>query len=195
MDRKWRTVRSRSILKDRWIDLRADECVTPGGTEVNPYYVLGYPDWVHVVAVTPQGDLVLVRQYRHAAGETLLELPGGAVDAADHSLEQAARRELEEETGFTAESWELISSLYPNPAIQTNRIHAYLATNAICSRPQRLDGGEEGLRTVVVPILDVLAGLRSGLLGQSMQVGAVLLGLAAAGRLKLELQAVVPRSS
>jgi 8-oxo-dGTP pyrophosphatase MutT (NUDIX family) len=186
MDQKWITLRSNTILKDRWINLRADSCATSSGRIISPYYVLSYPDWVHVVALTPQDRLVLVHQYRHAANETLLELPGGAVDPSDASLEQAARRELEEETGFRAHNWELISSLYPNPATQTNRIHTYLATDAVSKRPQQLDEGEEGLRIAVVAVSDVLAGLRVGLLGQSMQVGAVLMGLAVAGRLKLE---------
>ena len=192
MDQKWLTVQSKRILRDRWIDLRADECVTPAGFKISPYYVLTYPDWVHVVAVTPQGDLVLIRQYRHAAGEIFLELPGGAVDPADASVEQAARRELEEETGFTAQSWERISSLYPNPSTQTNRVHVYLATDAVCTRARQLDKGEEGLLTVIVPVSEVLAGLKTGILGQSMQVGAVLMGLVAAGRLKWEFQAVKP---
>ena len=67
------------------------------GAKISPDYVLTYPDWVHVVAITSAGSLVLVRQDRHAVSESLLELPGGAVDAEDPNLEQAARRELEEE--------------------------------------------------------------------------------------------------
>ena len=102
MEQKWRITRSETLLKDHWVHLRADHCVTPAGIEISPYYVLSYPDWVHVVAITEFGCLVLVRQYRHAAGEFSLELPGGAVDPEDTNLEQAARRELEEETGFTA---------------------------------------------------------------------------------------------
>lgn len=174
------------MLKDRWIDVRADHCVTPGGTEISPYYVLNYPDWVHVVAVTPAGGLVLVQQYRHAAGEIFLELPGGAIDAADADIEQAARRELEEETGFTAQQWKFVSSLYPNPATQTNRVHVYLAIDAVHESDQHLDVGEEGLQVSIVPIEEILNGLRAGVLGQSMHVSAVLLGLSVAGRLKLE---------
>ena len=186
MDQRWRTVRSNTVRKDRWIDLRADHCVTPSGVELNPYYVLAYPDWVHVVALTRDDEVVLVRQYRHAVGETVLELPGGAVDASDANIEQAAQRELEEETGFAAERWQHVSSLYPNPATHTNRQHVLLATGAVRSRPQCLDQGEEGLEVLTLPTSDVLAGLASGLLGQSMQVSAVLLGLALAGRIRLD---------
>ncbi|WP_428487090.1 NUDIX hydrolase [Rhodopila sp.] len=185
MDQKWISVHSEAILKDRWIDLRADDCVTPIGKQISPYYVLTYPDWVHVVAVTSDSKLVLVRQYRHAVNTMVLELPGGAVDPADADPEQAARRELEEETGFTARNWQLISSLYPNPATQTNRIHAYLALDAVRTRVPRLDAGEEGLQVCIIPINEIVDGLGAGILGQSMQVGAVLIGLAIAGHLKL----------
>ena len=185
MKRKWRTIRSESLLKDPWIDLRADHCITQTGREITPYYVMSYPDWVHVVGITEANRLVLVRQYRHAAGEFFLELPGGTVDLDDISLEHAARREFAEETGFTARRWEMFTSLYPNPATHTNRIHFFLALDAVCDHPQSLDIGEDGLAVELVDIPAVLDGLRSGLLGQAMHVSGILLGLAAAGRLTL----------
>jgi hypothetical protein len=86
----WHIVKSETLIKDRWIDLRADACVTSSGVDIAPYYVLAYPDWVHVVAITPDDQLVLVRQYRHGVGEILLELPAGAVEAADTSNEHTA---------------------------------------------------------------------------------------------------------
>lgn len=185
-DQKWGTSRSREIVKDRWIDLRADDCVTASGGDVAPYYVLTYPDWVHVVAVTPEGCLVLVRQYRHAVGEVITELPGGMMDPTDVDDEQAARRELAEETGYTSSDWRKISSLFPNPATHTNRVHVHLALDSTRNQTQRLGPGEEGAQVVIIlPIDDVLRGLQGGFLGQAMQVSAVLLGLAAAGRLRV----------
>jgi 8-oxo-dGTP pyrophosphatase MutT (NUDIX family) len=185
MDRRWRTTRSETLLKDRWINLRADHCVTPAGVEISPYYVWSYPDWVHVVAITEAGCLVLVRQYRHATGELCLELPGGAVDPADPSIEEAARRELGEETGFTARRWEMVSSLHANPATHTNRVHVLLALDAQWDRPQNLDPGESGLTVELLAIPVVLDGLTSGLLGNAIHVSLLLLALAAAGRINL----------
>jgi 8-oxo-dGTP pyrophosphatase MutT (NUDIX family) len=185
MESKWRIIRSRTLVKDRWIHLRADHCVTPTGVEIDPYYVMSYPDWVHVVGIAESDQLVLVRQYRHAAGECFLELPGGAVDPHDINLENAARREFEEETGFTAQRWELITSLHPNPATHTNRVHFFLALDAVCDRPRKLDVGEDSLRVELVEIPFVLGSLRSGLLGQATHISGLLLGLAAAGRLSL----------
>jgi 8-oxo-dGTP pyrophosphatase MutT (NUDIX family) len=188
MKRRWRTIRSETLLKDRWINLRADHCVTPTGVEISPYYVLSYPDWVHVVAITKAGCLVLVRQYRHGAGETFLELPGGAVDPADTSMEVAARRELLEETGFAARRWEMVSSLSPNPATHANRVHVLLALDAQPDRAQKLDPGEDGLTVELLTIRAVLDGLRSGLLGHAIHVSLLLLALSAAGRVDLTVR-------
>jgi hypothetical protein len=92
VDQKWHVISSQTLLRDRWIDVRADDCITSVGVKISPYYVLTYPDWVHVVAMTSAGSLILVRQYRHAVSDFLLELAGGAVDAEDPDVEQAARR-------------------------------------------------------------------------------------------------------
>ena len=180
MVRPWQTLASRPVHSDRWIDLRADTCRTPGGTDIAPYYVLTYPDWVHVVALTLGGGIVMVEQYRHGAGAICLELPGGAVDAGDADLLAAARRELREETGFTAAAWKHVSSLYANPAIQTNRVHTVLATGCTREGEPELEAGEEGLTVRVLPVAEVRAGLRTGLLNQAMQVAGLLLALDAA---------------
>lgn len=175
MDTKWRTVSSKTVIKDRWIDVRADRCFTPSGVEISPFYVLTYPDWVHVVALTPARCLVLVKQYRHAAGVSFLELPAGAIETRDSSIEEAARRELAEETGFTSERWLKVSTLYPNPATHTNRIHTFLALDVVAKYEQNLDQGEEGLEFCVHPLDEILQGLEAGILGQAMHVSSLLL--------------------
>jgi 8-oxo-dGTP pyrophosphatase MutT (NUDIX family) len=184
MDDAWKVLESRTILQDRWLNLRADDCLTPDGVRISPYYVMSYPDWVNIVAITPDDRLLLVRQYRHAAGRFFLEIPGGGLDAQDVDSEKAARRELEEETGYIAQDWQLISSLYPNPASHTNRLHTYLATGAERRHQQRLDAGEEGLTVHALPIPEVLDGLQAGLIGQALHVSSILLALRVAGRLR-----------
>jgi 8-oxo-dGTP pyrophosphatase MutT (NUDIX family) len=188
----WTVRASRRVIRDRWIDLRADDCVTPSGQEIAPYYVLSYPDWVHVVALNTRGELLLVRQYRHGAGDSFLELPGGVIDAGE-AVEAAARRELAEETGHRAGAVTLISSLHPNPAIQNNRVHVCIARDVVASGSLRLDAGEEGLTVEALPLQTVLDGLAGGLIGQSLHVTSLLLGLAALGR--LSLSAIAPRGN
>lgn len=185
MERKWRVASSKTVLRDRWIDVRADRCFTPSGKEISPYYVLSYPDWVNVVAVTSDDRLVLTRQYRHGVADFPNELPSGRVDASDADPEVTARRELEEETGYVTVRWRKAAVHSPNPATHTNHVHVYVAEDVKPGGVQALDAGEEGLTVRLVPISTVLNSLDSGFLMQSMHIASLILGLQAVGRLKL----------
>jgi ADP-ribose pyrophosphatase YjhB (NUDIX family) len=177
MAKHWQTLSSERIIQDRWVDLRADRCLTESGTEIAPFYVLTYEDWVHVVALTDEDEVILVEQYRHGAGIVTLELPGGVIDSTDTDPAAAAQRELLEETGFAGETWQPISVLYPNPANQTNRVHSYLATGCRRVAAPALEDGEDGLSVRCIKLTDVVSGLQSGLLGQAMHVASLLLAL------------------
>ena len=89
----WSVTGARSVIRDRWIDLRADDCLTSDGHVVAPYYVLRWPDWVQIVAIDDEDHVVLIEQYRHGLGIISLELPSGAIDAADASPIAAGKRE------------------------------------------------------------------------------------------------------
>lgn len=123
--------------------LRRDSRRSPRTGKVHSFLVLDAKDWVNVVPVTPEGNVVLIRQFRHGTGSFVLEVPGGMVDPADPSPEQAARRELLEETGYTAERFHYLGFVYPNPAIQNNRCHTFLAEPARRAQAQHLEGSED----------------------------------------------------
>lgn len=180
----WTTLDSRLLIEDRWIRLRADRLRTQSGTVIEPWYVLDYPDWAAAVVLTGDDRMVLVRQWRHGAQAWSLELPGGVMDATDADALVTARRETREETGYEAAAWRYLYAGHANPAIQTNRLHIVLGTGA---RPTALATPEPGeaIRVELLPVAEVLAGLPRGMIGQSMHVGAILLGLAAAGRITL----------
>lgn len=179
---KWTVKRSRNILHDRRISVRADDCVTPSGVEIAPFYVLEYPDWVHVVAIDTEDHVLLVRQYRHGFGGSTLELPGGVIDATDNDPVTAASRELMEETGYSAESFQLLASLSPNPATHTNRVHVVLAHPARHMRPAAPEPSEN-ITLVRVPAAEAAAMALAGELTHAQHVGLLMIGLNAAALL------------
>lgn len=179
----WTVERSRRILEDEWISLRADSCRTPGGELVEPYYVLDYPDWVNVVAVTGDDRVVLVRQYRHGLGRTLLELPCGAVEPSDATPEAAAERELLEETGFAPAAMIESGVLSPNPASHSNLTRCFLATG--CRRVPRVETSEtERTEVSLLPLEEFTRLVLGGGLLQALHFGSALFALIRLERLR-----------
>jgi ADP-ribose pyrophosphatase len=141
--KRWTRKSRKEIVKDRWISLYADECVLPGGQIVEPFYVLEEKEWVQVVAVDGDGAILLTRLYRYPADWLGWELPCGAVDPGEDPLE-AAKRELQEETGYIAAKWQQVGgAMYANPARQTNRMYCFVATGLTNAGPQSLDITED----------------------------------------------------
>ncbi len=127
-------------------------------------------DWVNVIALTPDDRCVMVRQYRPGDDSVSLEIPGGMVDDGE-TPEAAAARELEEETGYTAEDWRALGSVAPNPAIFGNRLWSFLALDAAPTHPQRLDGSEV-IAVDLIPLPEIHAMLRSGRIDHALVVDA-----------------------
>ncbi len=172
----WKTIYTTNIVSDRWINLRADRFITSGGTTLDPYYVLTYPDWVHIVAIQPPDHCLLIRQYRYAAEQYSLELPCGAMSEKDCSPEAAANRELLEETGFSLSSAHLIASTYANPATHTNKVFVVVGTAIKAPKPPSPDPGEE-LSLERVPLSSLPSLCTSGAIIQSMHIASIFLAL------------------
>ncbi len=138
----WKKLSSYYIHKGPWATLRSDRCEMPSGHIVEDYYVLEYNNWVNAVAVTEDNKILMVHQYRHAAGIISLEIPGGVIDAGE-TPEQALQRELLEETGYLFNDFELLCTIYANPSTANNKTFCYLARDGKKVQEQHLDEQEE----------------------------------------------------
>ena len=142
------------------------------GTEKN-FVVVRAPDWVNVLALTRNGQLVLVRQFRFGIDAFSLEIPGGVMEAGEDPVE-AGLRELREETGFTGTLARLLGSVNPNPAIQSNRCHIVLVEDAERTAALEWDPDEE-IEVATLPVDDVLAQARDGGITHSLVLNALFL--------------------
>ena len=142
------------------------------GTEKN-FVVVRPPDWVNVLALTPGGALVLVRQFRFGLDAFSLEIPGGVMEAGEDPV-AAGLRELREETGFTGAHARLLGSVHPNPAFQSNRCHIVLVEDAGRTAELEWDTDEE-IEVTTVPADEVFALARSGAITHGLVLNALFL--------------------
>ena len=181
-DMKWKTLSSEYLFKDEWFKVRKEVCETPGGKIVDPYYIYDFPTWVGAVPVTIEGKIILVRQYRHALGETCIEIPGGCVDDTDKNFGDAATRELLEETGYVFSSIEYMGRISPNPSTNSNLLHMFLAKGGKKVAEQQLDGNEE-IEVMLVSIDELKLLIRENKIVQAMHVTCIIYALERLGEL------------
>ncbi|MBQ9237752.1 MAG: NUDIX hydrolase [Treponema sp.] len=171
-DMAWKTLASEYVIRREWLTVRCDVVELPNGHVLDEYYVLEYPTWVNVVAVTADGDLLLVRQYRHGLGRTCFELVAGVVEVDETPL-AAAQRELCEETGYTGGEWRELMTLSANPTSMNNVTHCFLATGIKKSAVPHLDIGED-IEVHVRTKEEVQQMVRRGEFMQSLMVAPLL---------------------
>jgi 8-oxo-dGTP pyrophosphatase MutT (NUDIX family) len=145
----WRRGRSEPVADCRVFKVRRDFSADPRGRGEHDFYVIEAPDWINVVPLTEGGEVVFIEQYRHGTGEISLEIPGGMVDPGEEPRDTAAR-ELLEETGYEAREVVFLGRTRPNPAIQDNWIHTFLARDCVY-RHEPLNHGTEQTRVRLVP--------------------------------------------
>lgn len=152
--RPWPRLEEEELGHYRVFRLRRYRTVNPRNGEKQDRIVIEAPDWLNVIALTEDDQVVMVRQFRHGIEAVSLEIPGGIMDAEDATPEAAARRELLEETGYEAAEWQYLGRIRPNPAIQTNHCHTFLATGARRVAEPSQDPGED-LQTELIPLEEV----------------------------------------
>jgi 8-oxo-dGTP pyrophosphatase MutT (NUDIX family) len=136
------------------------------------FYVLEAPEWINVIPITRDDEVVLVEQFRYGIEEPTLEIPGGMVDE-DEDAQVAAQRELQEETGYVAENWQSLGKVSANPAIMSNFTHIYLAKNCRFKGEIESPETDERINVHLLPIEKFLDRVTDGTIHHSIVVAAV----------------------
>ena len=171
----WKRLRSERLLETPYFALRSDRLRLPGGAVKDPYYVVERPDAAIIFPLTGEGEVVLVRQYRPPLERMELGLPAGLVEEGEKP-EDAARRELLEETGYSGDQWEPLGSLASSPSLKDNWAYLFLARGVEESAPPAPDE-HELVEVVRAPVGDLPGLIRSGEIVSSSGVAAIMLAL------------------
>jgi 8-oxo-dGTP pyrophosphatase MutT (NUDIX family) len=169
-DLAWRRLTSKEVADCRVFRVRQDTSASPQNGLQHDFFIIEAPDWVNIVPITPDGRVVLIEQYRHGTNEIALEIPGGMVDR-DESPFEAAKRELLEETGFGSDYIELTTQTRPNPAIQNNWLHTFVARDCVFEQEPKFDGSEQ-IAVRLVPVDDIPDLIRKGTINHALVVVA-----------------------
>lgn len=154
MIKPWEKIDSTPAGSFRIFTIRSDRKISPRTGREHDFYVIDCVDWVNVIAITLDQQLVMIEQYRHGSDTVELEIPGGMIDAKDASPVAAGVRELREETGYEGENPRIIGRIYPNPAIMSNTCFTLLVENCQVKHPVEWDHGED-LLTRLVPVAEI----------------------------------------
>ena len=154
----------------------------PNGKIIPAFYVNEYPEWVNALALTRDGKVVMVKQYRHGIGKTSMELPGGVAEEGE-SMEEAVRREMREETGYEFGKLEYLGKISANPSTTNNFMHMFLATEGEKTAEQELDETEE-LEVHLVTMQELKRLVRENEILQSLHVNCIMYALRHLGELK-----------
>ena len=138
----WTVVESEYLIRRPWLTARKDRVRLPSGVENPEYWILEYPTWINIIAITRDRRMILERQYRHGLGSTEWEIPAGVVEEGE-TPEEAARRELMEETGFGGGRWTELGAYSPNASACTNLSHSFLAEDVEPLGTQHLEPTED----------------------------------------------------
>ena len=170
MPEPWPLVRSRPGPTCRIFSLRVDTARAPRTGKEHDFYVIESPDWINIIPLLDNDQVVMVKQYRHGTREITLEIPGGMVENND-TAEQAARRELLEETGFEAGSLTSLGVIDPNPAILNNSCTTFLARDLRKVTCGAFDETED-IEVVHVPLKEIPTLIQDGVITNALIVVA-----------------------
>lgn len=168
---KWETISSDYLIRRPWLTARRDKVRLPDGRINDEFYVLEYPTWVNVIAITPDGRFVMVEQYRHGLKDVFTELCAGVAEPGEEPLE-AAKRELAEETGYAGGQWSLNTVLCANPSANNNLTYCYIARGVMPIAERHPDPTED-LRVRILTRSELLDMLRRDDMKQALMAASL----------------------
>jgi ADP-ribose pyrophosphatase len=178
--RPWRIVSSEYRIDTKFLRLRVDRVELPSGIVVDEYFVRESRGFCVIFALTNDGDVLLVRQYKHGVAQIVMELPAGMIDA-DETPAVCAARELAEETGYTGSAPEFVRTFHADPTNATAHFHLFVVRDAVLTRAPELDVTED-IEVLVASVDEVRAMALDGRISGASQVAAVLVSLNHLGR-------------
>lgn len=171
--KKWKTLSSEYVFSNPWFKVKKEAVELPNGKIMDDYYIWDEPMVAMIVAFTENNDLLMVRQYKHAAGEIMIELPAGYVDS-NENIEVAAKRELAEETGYVCESLEKLATIIKNPTKSRSKVHLFIARNVKKIQSQNLDISED-IEVILLSLEEVADKIANGEINATDTISAIYL--------------------
>jgi len=168
----WKTLSSDYITKHQYFTARKDACEMPDGRIVPSYFVVELPVSVCALAITEEGKVILVNQYRHPVGDVLTEIPGGFIDEGEDPQE-AIGRELLEETGYVFSKIDYVGKVAANPGLLNSYTHLFLARGGKKIASQSLDDNEQ-IDLLLLPLEEVRAMLHRNEFVQALHVSCLM---------------------
>lgn len=168
----WKIKSTERILDSEFVKVDKDDVALPHGREIKDFYKVTIKDCAAIVALTPDNHIILKKEYRHCYGQDMIEIPAGVLEDDEDPLE-AAKRELEEETGYRSEKWTYLGKTVESSAKLTNCMYIYLAEDCKKVSDQKLDYGED-IEVLEVEFDEAIEMIMSNQIICNSSIGAIL---------------------